>query len=210
MLKIKFFKLAGYCGLLSPIFAIIIISISMYYSPWFSWTENWLSELAGSTGETPIWMANNEIAALLFNIGLIVSGGFGLVCVVAIRNISILDSKISRIGTMLLLIDIFALISVGVFPITVGIIHTISAVFLFMLVPLALMPIGFELRKNNEKNAGMLIFILGFISLCSLPFLLIDPPIGGNAVIEMFPVVSLFLSLILFGAKLVKGRFVLA
>jgi hypothetical membrane protein len=189
--------------------AIIFITISIYYSPWFSWSENWLSELAGLEGEKPIYSAYGA-SSLLFNIGLILAGSLGLVCAVGIRNIDILDSKLSRFGTFALMLDMFALIAVGMFPLTTGLFHDASAIILFLLIPISLIPIGLGLTKTNEKKAGWFIFTLGIISVCSLPFYLISPPLGSNAIIEMFSVFSLYLCLILFGVYLSKGKFVLS
>ena len=124
MLKTKFSKIAGYCGLLAPVFAFVFITLSIYYSPWFSWSENWLSDLAGDIGDTPIWYALG-MSSLLFNLGTIIAGFFGLICALGIKNISILDSRLSRLGTSLLILEAFALISIGGFPKTTGVFNEI-------------------------------------------------------------------------------------
>ncbi len=139
----KLVRVAGLCGLLVPIVTFIFISLAIYYSPWFSWSENWLSELAGDVGETPIWAARG-MPSILFNIGTIIAGIFGLVCAIGVRKIKLLDTRRGHLGTSLLVIDMLALITIGVFPMTTDIFHTIAAVIFFVLVPLSLIPIGNE------------------------------------------------------------------
>ena len=49
--KLSFFsKVAAVCGILLTIIAFTFITLSIYYSLWFNFTENWLSELAGAAG----------------------------------------------------------------------------------------------------------------------------------------------------------------
>lgn len=202
----KLLRFAGLCGVLVPIIAFIFIALAIYYAPWFSWTENWLSELAGTRGEKPIWAARG-VASLLFNIGIIIAGILGLVCAIAVRRIRILGSSLGRLGTLLLIIDMLALCAVGIFPLTTGYLHELVSFVFFILVPLSLIPIGTELRKTPEKNFGWFVTPLGIISLCSFPLLFVSQPWGGNAIIEMIPAVSLSVCAIFFGVSLLKGKF---
>jgi len=56
-------RVAGLCGVITPLIVITLIALAISHSPWFSWTENALSDL-GVQG----------IAAVLFNSGLIIGG----------------------------------------------------------------------------------------------------------------------------------------
>ena len=143
--KPKYIKFAGLCGILLPIIVFIFIGISIYLYSDFSWSENWLSELAGQPGEEPIWAARGT-ASIMFNVGIIIAGVFGLILVNALWKIPILDSKVGRIGKSLLLLDIISLIAIGVFPNTTDIYHTVSSALLFFLVHFALIPMH-ELHK---------------------------------------------------------------
>jgi len=202
----KLLSAAGVCGVLVPIVTFTFIALAIYYSSGFSWTENWLSELAGTAGEKPIWAARG-LSSLLFNIGIIIAGILGVVCAIAVRRIRVLDSSLGRLGTLLLTIDMFALLAVGVFPLTTGYLHDIVSFLFFILVPLSLIPIGTTLRKTPEKNFGWFMTFLGVISLCSFPLFFIPQPWGGNAIIEMIPAVSLSACAIIFGVSLLKGKF---
>ena len=202
----KFTKVAGLCGVLVPIVAFTFIALSIYYSSGFSWSENWLSELAGNTGEEPIWAARG-LSSLLFNIGVVIAGILGLICAIAARRIRILDSSLGRLGILLLIVDTLALCAIGVFPLTTGHIHDIVSFVFFILVPLSLILIGNELRKSPETKFGWFMLLLGVISFFSFPPLFVPQPWGGNAIIEMIPATSISACAIAFGVSLLTGKF---
>ena len=60
-------RIGSIAGIASPIIGILMVLLSIYFSPWFNWQENALSDLgveqAGGT----------QIAIYLFNIGMILS-----------------------------------------------------------------------------------------------------------------------------------------
>ena len=58
-------KIVGLCGILSPIIGFIFISIAIQSAPWFSWTENWISDLGGFEGDRPIYSAKGTESILL-------------------------------------------------------------------------------------------------------------------------------------------------
>ena len=199
-------RIAGLCGVFGPIVAFICIASSIYYSAWFTWTGNWLSDLGGMVGETPIWAAHG-IASVVFNVGLIITGIMGVVFATAIRRIRMLNTRLGRIGTLLLVLDMSALCAVGIFPETTGDLHALVSLIFFFLVALSLLAIGTVVRKSSEKTLGWFVTLLGAISLCSFPFLFTPQPWGSNAVAEMFPIVSIAVFTIVFGIGLFKGKF---
>lgn len=71
-------KISVLFGVFAPIIAFSCIALAIYHSPWFTWTGNWLSDLGGMSGETPIWTAHG-IASVFFNFGLIMAGVMGVV-----------------------------------------------------------------------------------------------------------------------------------
>lgn len=199
-------KISGFCGLFSPIVGFICIALAIYYSDWFSWTENWLSDLGGIPGETPIWAARG-ISSIIFNGGLFIAGIMGFVFAFAIRKIRILNTRLGRIGTLLIILDMFALCAIGIFPETTGDLHTLVSVMFFFLGAISLIVIGISLRKSSEKTLGRFVTLLSLISFCSFPFIFVSRPWGSNAIIEMFPIVSISIFAIVFGISLIKGRF---
>ena len=201
--QVLFFRIAGLCGVLSPVIAFSCIGLAIFYSPWFSWTQSWLSDLGGTVGETPVWAARG-IASIFFNTGLIVAGVLGILLVLGIIKSGVLGIRPGRLGALLLILDMCALCAIGVFPETTGNLHVLAATTFFFLVPLSLLLIGVKLRKSSEKKLGLLMILLGILSLVSLPFLFIPPPWGSNAIIEMFPSVTISVFAVIFGIKLFR------
>jgi len=201
--KSNFLKFAGICGIILPIIVFAFIGVSIYLYSDFSWFENWLSELAGEPGEEPIWAARG-LSSIMFNVGIIIAGIFGLILVSALWRLPLLDLKIGRIGKTFLLIDILALISIGVLPNTTGIYHIVASVLFFFFVPLALVPLGIEFRRNRENKTGSSVIFLGIISFFSFPLFLIPEPLGSNALVEMIPSMALAISSVIFGVYLLK------
>jgi hypothetical membrane protein len=199
-------KISGLCGIFSPIVGFICIALAIYFSDWFSWTENWLSDLGGIPGETPIWAARG-ISSIIFNGGLIIAGIMGFVFAYAIRKIRILNTRLGRIGTLLIILDMCALCAIGIFPETTGNLHTLVSVMFFFLGAISLLVIGISLRKSSEKTLGGFVTLLCIISICSFPFIFVSRPWGSNAIIEMVPIISISIFAIIFGIQLIKGKF---
>lgn len=198
-------RMAGLFGVLSPIIAFTCIGIAIFHAPWFSWTMNWLSDLGGLPGETPIWAARGT-ASIVFNIGLIIAGILGILFVIGFIKSKMLGPRFGLISSLVLILDMVALSAIGIFPETTGSYHVAASTTFFFLVPIALFLVGIKIRKTSEKNLGLLMILLGVLSLSSLPFLFIPPPIGSNAVIEMFPAVTISIFAAIYGIKLFRLR----
>ena len=199
-------RISGLCGIFGPIVGFICIAFAIYYSDWFNWTGNWLSDLGGMPGETPIWAARG-IASVIFNSGLIITGIMGVVFASAIRKIRMFNTRLGRIGTLLLILNMSALCAIGIFPETTGYLHTLVSLIFFFLVAFSLLVIGTAVRKSSGKTLGGFVTLLGAISLCSFPFLFIPRPWGSNAIIELFPIISISILAIIFGIALIKDSF---
>ncbi|MEW5759828.1 MAG: DUF998 domain-containing protein [Candidatus Thermoplasmatota archaeon] len=197
-------KIAGLCGLLAPIIAFTCIGIAIYYSPWFSWTENWLSDLGGKVGEKPIWSARG-IASIIFNIGPIIAGAIGIFFALYIMKSNISNKRLGRLGSLILLLNMFALCAIGIFPETTGFPHGLASITFFFLAPLSLLLIGITLKKFNLNALGFITIILSIVSFIALPFLFVPRPFGSNAIVEMFPAVSMSAFAIIFGIRILKG-----
>lgn len=194
-------RLGGICGILAPIIALSCIGLAILYCPWFSWTENYLSDLGGSPGDRPIWSAHG-IASILFNFGLVIAGILGICLAIGIRKSGILTTSLGKAGTMIFIFNAFALIGIGVFPETTGAPHTFFSVAFFLLVGLSLWFMGMGLLKSSEKNLGWFLLALLVFGLTSIPLFLTPRPWGSNAIAEMIPIVSIALFSIAFGIKL--------
>ena len=204
----RLLKVAGICGILSAIVFFICIAASVYHASWFSWTENWLSELGGSFGENPIWAARG-MASVVFNSGLIIAGTIGILFSIAIRKSRIFTTGSGRIGTSLLFVNMSALCGVGIFPVTLGKIHVWSSLAFFGLIPLFLFVVGFEMRNLFGKKWWWMINLLSGISLCSVSIFLFMPHLSNysKAIAEMVMLCSIFVFCTALSIKLLKVSF---
>jgi hypothetical membrane protein len=147
-------KAAGLSGVVAPIISISLISLAIHSAPWFRWTGNALSDL-GVEG----------FPAIIFNTALIIGGM--LTAVFAIGLMKALRGHIlSRVGSILFLLDAFALCAVGVFPETVGRLHFYVSVAFFALFPLSLIFTGsIMLRKPTQRGWGILAISIAIIAV---------------------------------------------
>jgi hypothetical membrane protein len=199
-------KTAGLCGMLAPLAGLVFVSLAILSSPWFSWTENWISDMGGSDGERPIWSARGTESVLL-NVGLVVTGTLGTVFALGVGKIRFPDTITGRRGAQLLFVDMVAMIMVGVFPMSLQALHYIVALAFFLLLPFTLLALGRAFGESTEPELGRLIHYLGISTLCLSPLLAVPRPWGGNAVAELFPAAAMGLFSILIGFHMWKGRF---
>jgi hypothetical membrane protein len=185
-------KIAGLCGVLGPVVAFVFTSLAIFYFPCFTWTENWLSDL-GAQGT----------AATLFNSGLIAGGilaiGFGI----GLREI-FLNKPLGHLGALLFILDACALCAIGIFPETVGVLHTIVSVVFFALIPLSLLLIGVAVVNSSKKNWGTFLFILSTIAVVVWA---IPCPWGRSAIQETIALLSLLTWVMPYGLGIASGKF---
>jgi hypothetical membrane protein len=143
-------RIAGVCGVLTPIIVLTLILLAIYYSPWFSWTENALSDL-GVQGT----------ATILFNSSLVVGGVLTIIFAIGLREI-LLNKTLGRIGTLIFILDAAMLCAIGIFPETAGDIHLYVSVAFFVLLPISLFLIGAAMMKElSERKYGLFTIIAG-------------------------------------------------
>jgi hypothetical membrane protein len=199
-------KIFGFCGIAAPIIGLACIGLAISYSPWFSWTENYLSDLGGSPGDRPIYAAHG-IASILFNFGLMVAGILGCCLIIGIKKSRILDTPLGKLGTAFYLLDASALIGIGIFPESTGAPHTFFSMAFFVLVGFSLFFIGVAQLRSSEKTFGWFTMALFFFGLMAIPLFLAPKPLGSNAIAEMIPIISIALFSIVMGSKLVGLAF---
>jgi len=147
-------RIAGVCGVTAPLISVSLIFLAIYNAPWFSWTENALSDL-GVGG----------LHATLFNTALIAGGLLTIVFAAGLTQ-DLPASFLSRIGSILFLLDAFALCAVGIFPETAGRIHFYVSVAFFALFPLSLLLTGSAmLLKPTQRRWGLLTILASIIAV---------------------------------------------
>jgi len=195
----RILRIAGICGILSPIILFLSIALSIHSSSWFSWTGNWLSELGGSFGESPIWAARG-ITSVFFNCGLVIAGVGGVLFSLAIRKSRLCSTRIGNLGTWLLSGNMVALFGIGLFPVTLGKLHVWSSISFFCSIPMVLFLLSFEMRRIFGKKWWWIINILCVFSLLSVCAFLFMPHFYGysKAIAEMVMLCSVFFFCIAF------------
>ena len=209
----KLLKISGIFGLLSFLVLFICLSSSIFYFTGFNWTNNWISQLAGSYGDTPIWSANGA-SALLLNFGLIISGLFGIIFSILISKSLKFKCGIGRHIPTLIFIDMVAMCCCGVFPITLGKLHSWSSLVFLGLIPIILITTGFEIKKIYGKKYWIFSNVSCFFILLSFCFFALTPKLSGfnRAIAEMVLIISIFsiinfLSFKMLGWNLILKRY---
>jgi len=147
-------RIAGLCGVASPVITLTSIFLAISYSPRFSWTENALSDL-GVDGN----------AAIIFNSSLIVGGLLTIIFALGLREI--LQSRtLGHTGSLILILAAVSLCAIGIFPETAGDLHVYVSVTFFTLLPISLFFIGAAMiQKPSERNLGFFTVLAGVIML---------------------------------------------
>jgi hypothetical membrane protein len=152
-MKLRKLRIAGVCGILTPIIVLTLILLAIYYSPWFSWTENALSDL-GVQGT----------AAILFNSSLIVGGVLTIIFAIGLREI-LLNRTLGQIGTLIFILDGVMLCAIGIFPETAGVIHFYVSVAFFVLLPVSLFLNGVAMmQESSERKTGLFTITAGIVA----------------------------------------------
>lgn len=147
-------RIAGICGIIAPLISVSLIFLAINNAPWFSWTENALSDL-GVGG----------LHATLFNAALIAGGLLTIVFAVGLAQ-DLPANFLSRVGSVLFLLDAFALCGIGIFPETAGHIHFYVSVAFFALFPLSLLITGSAiLWKSTQRGWGLLTILAAIIAV---------------------------------------------
>jgi len=198
--RLTLLRVAGLCGVLSSVIAPTSIWIAISYAPWFSWTENYLSDLGGMAGETPIWAARGT-ASIVFNTGLIIGGILALMFAIGLRKNPLLVTRTGSLGTLIFISGACALWAIGILPKTTGHIHTAFSISFFSLLPLSMLLIGTATLKSSNKVLGWFTIALGIIGLC--PFV-IPWPWKGEAISDMISICPMVAFAIVFGIRLLR------
>ena len=127
-------KVAGVCGISSQAIGLVSLLIVVSMSPWFSWTENYLSVL-GIKGS----------ATRLFNSGLILTGVLSAIFAIGLGRSLLLDGLLGQLGMASLILSSAALSIMGIFPRSTDIPHNVASLVFFLFISLAIFLIGIRL-----------------------------------------------------------------
>jgi hypothetical membrane protein len=183
-------RLLGLCGILFPIFSIIILILSVQMTPWFNLTEYAISDLGLTVG-----------AGSFFNYGIIIAGFLLLIFSLGL----ILDLKNRQAGPTILLLSSLFLIGVGVFPLPNPNHIYVSSLF-FIGFSLSFLILGINMIKSKTifiKKMGRSALICVVIAGVSPVFLLF---VNGIAITELFSIFPGFIWCMRYGFYFLTGR----
>jgi hypothetical membrane protein len=186
-------KISGVSGVFTPIIAFTFILLAIAYSPEFSWTENALSDLGVQEG----------ITANLFNYGIIISGIFAMIFALGLFTF-LREKLLGKIGAFIFILDILALIAIGVFPENVKPTHYYVSVIFFALFPISMLIICATFLRSGKVKMGIFTFLMAFVAAAvwiiqfSLRF------VEGVAIPEAISAISALAWLIVLGIQMFK------
>ncbi len=137
-------------GIIGPVFAIAMIIIDVFISPWFAWSRNALSDLGVHR------------YGYLFDTGLIVEGIFNILFVISLKSI-----KIKNYIAYALIISGIALLLVGVFNEDHPPFHLIFALIYFVLFPVSIIifSVIFRIRSAVLGYTGISLAVISLVDI---------------------------------------------
>ena len=186
-------RIAGVCGITSQLTGLATILVATSVSPWFSWTENYVSVL-GVEGS----------ATVLFNSGLILSGALSLAFAAGLwMNLPLeLSSRAGQAGVGCLVMGSMSLSAMGIFPRSVEYPHNIASITFLFFIVLALLLIGLTVVTRSGKKWGWFSLGAGILILTLQP---VPWPWSGGAIQQLLFCLPWSLWTIVISAGLLTG-----
>ena len=186
-------RISGICGIMTPLVALVCISLAITYSPQFSWTENALSDLGIQEG----------ITAPLFNYGLIISGFLALIFAKGIFSL-MQTSIFGKIGATAFILDTITLIAIGVFPENAKPMHFYASVIFFLLFPISMFILTAALLRQRQVKTGLFTLAVAMIAATPWVALLLVRYVQNVAIPETISALAASTWAILLGVKMLK------
>ena len=156
----RFARLAGLGGMLTPIFTLTLIFVSIALSPWFSWHDNALSD-----------MGVNAVAPL-FNGALLIGGSLYFVFVIGFLRWRGLRSTLAQLAAVAMISGGLGLCLIGIFTEHAGRIHYYVSATYFLATPLAYALFGTDWIQQGNRLMGWLSIAAGitaFLMIAAVP-----------------------------------------
>jgi len=167
-------KFSGICGIILPILFIMTMIVSLLSAPWFSWTENAISD-----------MGRPEHGLQFFNYSLI---ALGVLLLFFTFGLYFSLNKI-RFGPTVLAISSIYFIVFGIYPLPDPSHIDFSGLF-FIAFPLGFFILGLHLYKQKLKflkDMGIFAFIIAIIAICQPIYLIFYPGIAVPEILILIP-----------------------
>lgn len=148
-----FTRLAGLFGILTPVFTLTLIFISIAMSPWFSWHDNALSDMGVSATSNP------------FNVSLFIGSLMYFVFAIGFLRWYGLRSRLAKIAAVALVAGGVGLLSIGIFTEQAGRIHYYVSALYFLATPLAYLLFGADMLRHGKLLMGSLTIATGIVAV---------------------------------------------
>jgi hypothetical membrane protein len=139
-MNLKVLRLAGFFGIVAPLFGLLIIGMSIWLSPWFSWTGNALSDLGGTDG----------FEAIVFNSGLAMIAALMMMFSTGLFEMT-KGNIIGQIGSGVHLLSSLLLLAIGLVNISIEPWHLYVSVGFFIAFPLSAVIIGYFCFRKKMR-----------------------------------------------------------
>jgi len=197
----RLLTLAGVCGIASVIIAVTAIMLAVSYAPSFDMTQNWISDLTGTSHayflnvSRPI--VNTVTTEIIVRTGWIVAGVLAIVFAIGLYYDDSTPSY--RLGAIFTGLGAAAFVGIGVFPEPIVVPHLVATYTFFLLAAVGSLLIAGVLINTPDKRLGAVILALGVIALIGTSLLSYT-----RGVAEGISTLGVGLEVILLSAKMLR------
>jgi hypothetical membrane protein len=154
--SLRYMRIAGFLGAAGSIVSLMMVLAAAFFSSWFSWAENALSELG--VGKQ----------AVLFNSAVLVGGASNLVFASGLR-LCLKNVKSTKVGVYLIMVGSVSLALVGVLTVESFVLHALAAFGYFILFPAGLLFVGFDVEERVLKRLSFACGVAALSAILVLP-----------------------------------------
>jgi hypothetical membrane protein len=187
-------RIAGVCGIVTPIVALTLVFVSVAMSPWFSWHDNALSDMGVSATPNP------------FNAGLIAGGALYLVFAIGLTQILKFSrtpgGRLARLGKLAIVLGAVALPLIGIFTENFGRLHYYVAATYFLATPVGYVLLGSVMTRSGNAVNGLLTIAAGLAAILAITLV----PHKRIAVPEILASVIMSSWTLAMGVKMLLGQ----
>ncbi len=146
-------RVAGICGIASQLVVATALLVTTSNSPWFNWSENYISVL-GVEGSM----------AMLFNWGLILAGVLSVIFAIGLRK-NLVSSRLGQLGMVSLILGSIGLSGMGIFPRIINLPHNLASIAFFVFVTSAIFLIGIATITASQRRWGVISLTAGVLTI---------------------------------------------
>jgi len=155
------------------IVSLVFTSLAISYSPSFSLTQNWESDLTGMSYASFLNVSrpvvNSPTTEILTRSQFIIGGILAIVFSLGLFYDGSAPSH--RLGAVLAILGAGAFSAAGIFPEPIAVPHLVAGYAVFLLTPAAMLLIGAALVDAPHKRLGGLSIALGILALVGTSFI---------------------------------------